>query len=207
VPPARRRTEVNVVGILRGSDPALRDEVVLIAAHYDHLGVRSPGVNGDSIYNGADDDASGVTAVLEIARQLAQGPSPKRTVIFAAMTGEEVGLIGTNWYLNLPVMPLEQTVANLAIEMILRPDSLVFGAGHARLTGFERSTMVEMFQAAGLMVFPDARPEQSFFTRSETSGSPGAGSSRTRCRRSTCTPTTTVREMNGSTPISITCSA
>jgi Zn-dependent M28 family amino/carboxypeptidase len=170
VPPARRRTEANVVGMVRGTDPALRDEVVLIAAHYDHLGIRSPGVNADSIYNGADDDASGVTAMLEAARQLVEGSPPKRTVIFAAMTGEEVGLLGTNWYLNHPTLPLDRTVANLAIEMVLRPDSLAFGAGNAWLTGFERSTMGEMFQSAGLMVFPDARPEQSFFTRSDNIG-------------------------------------
>ena len=76
---------MNVVGILRGSDPVLRDSVVLVDAHYDHLGI-GPAVNGDSIYNGADDDASGVVAVLEIAKALAAGPAPKRTVIFAATT-------------------------------------------------------------------------------------------------------------------------
>jgi hypothetical protein len=170
VPAGRRRTELNVLGVIRGSDPVLSREVVLIDAHYDHLGVRGPGVGGDSVFNGADDDASGVTAVLEIARQLKAGPPPRRTVVFAAMVGEEVGLIGTNWFIAHPPFPLEQFVANMEIEMIARPDSLAFGAGKAWLTGFERSTMGEILQAAGLPVFPDVRPEQSFFTRSDNIG-------------------------------------
>ena len=93
--------------MIRGSDPALKNEYVLVDGHYDHLGIGRP-VNGDSIYNGADDDASGVTAVLEIARQMMKGPKPKRTVVFAAMMGEEVGLLGTNWYIAHPAIPLEQ---------------------------------------------------------------------------------------------------
>jgi len=88
LPAAQRPPSVNVVGVLQGSDPAVRDSAVLIDAHYDHLGI-GRAVNGDSIYNGADDDASGVVAVLEIARALAAGPKPRRTVIFAATTGEE----------------------------------------------------------------------------------------------------------------------
>src|SRR5471032_2373186 len=89
---------VNVLGVIRGSDPVLKNEYVLVDAHYDHLGI-GRAVNGDSIYNGADDDASGVTAVLEIARQIISGPKPKRTVVFATMMGEEVGLIGNDWYI------------------------------------------------------------------------------------------------------------
>jgi hypothetical protein len=166
VPAARRRNAVNVIGILRGSDPVLRDSVILVDAHYDHLGI-GPAVNGDSIYNGADDDASGVVAVLEIAKALAAGPAPKRTVIFAATTGEEVGLLGTRWYLEHPVAPLSHMTANLEIEMIGRPDSLAGGAGRAWLTGFERSTMGSMFAAAGLPIGPDRRLDQQFFTRSD----------------------------------------
>jgi len=124
-------------------------------------------VNGDSVYNGADDDASGVVAVLEIAKALAAGPAPKRTVIFAATTGEEVGLLGTRWYLEHPVAPLKQMTANLEIEMIGRPDSLAGGAGRAWLTGFERSTMGSMFAAAGLPIGPDKRPDEQFFMRSD----------------------------------------
>jgi hypothetical protein len=161
-----RAPAVNVVGIIPGSDPALRDQVVLIDAHYDHLGIHSSG-GPDSIYNGADDDASGVVAVLEIARALAAGPAPKRTVVFAATTGEEVGLLGTRWYIEHPVRPLDAMVANLEIEMIGRPDSLAGGAGRGWLTGFERSTMGEMFAKAGLPIVADRRLDQQFFMRSD----------------------------------------
>ncbi len=166
VPVARRRIGHNVVGVLPGSDPALRDEFILVDAHLDHLGIGRP-VDGDSIYNGADDDASGVVAVLGIARALAAGSRPRRTVIFAAMTGEEMGLLGTRWYIGHPVRPLDQTVANLEIEMIGRPDSLAGGAGRAWLTGYDRSTMGDVLAAAGLPIVPDPRPDQHFFERSD----------------------------------------
>jgi hypothetical protein len=238
-PVERRLIAYNVVGVLRGSDPVLKDSVVLVDAHYDHLGLRrdggidvdsmrawvaaatpiqaerdawikASGVNmragrrggavpdsirtklqefstrlsnvrvnmdsirrvhptarRDSIYNGADDDAAGTTAVIEIAKQLARGARPKRTIVFAATTGEEVGLIGTNWYIKHPVMPLASMEANLEIEMIGRPDSLAGGPGRAWLTGFERSTMGDMFAKAGLAVVPDKRQEQQFFQRSD----------------------------------------
>src|SRR5205085_5303886 len=92
-PESRRRLGVNVVGILRGSDKRLRDTAVLIDAHYDHLPMRATPVNGDSICNGADDDASGTVAVMQIAKALARAtPRPKRTIVFAATTGEEMGL-------------------------------------------------------------------------------------------------------------------
>ncbi|MEP6992115.1 MAG: M20/M25/M40 family metallo-hydrolase [bacterium] len=174
VPVERRRSAVNVVGILRGSDLVLRDSAILVDAHYDHLGIGTP-VHGDSIFNGADDDASGTVAVLEIARALAAGPRPKRTVIFAATTGEEVGLLGTRWYVAHPVVPLSRTTANLEIEMIGRPDSLAGGAGKAWLTGFERSSMGRMFADAGLPIVRDARPEQGFFARSDNIAFANAG--------------------------------
>ena len=161
-----RANAVNVVGIIPGADPALRDQVVLIDAHYDHLGMRG-GEGADSIFNGADDDASGVVAVMEIARALARGPAPKRTVVIAATTGEEVGLLGTRWYIQHPVRPLAATVANLEIEMIGRPDSLAGGAGRGWLTGFERSTMADLFTQAGLPIVADARPSEQFFMRSD----------------------------------------
>lgn len=166
VPADRRRSSSNVIGLIRGSDPALRDQVVLIDAHYDHLGIGPP-VAGDSIYNGADDDASGIVAVLEIARALAAGPPPKRTIIFMATTGEEEGLLGTTWYIAHPSIPFSQMVANMEIEMIGRPDPLVGGAGKAWLTGYERSTMGDMLRQANLPVVPDPRPEQQFFVRSD----------------------------------------
>lgn len=161
-----RPAAVNVVGIIPGADPVLRGQVVLIDAHYDHLGIFR-GQAGDSIYNGADDDASGVVAVMEIARALAAGPAPKRTVVVAATTGEEVGLLGTRWYIAHPVRPLDAMVANLEIEMIGRPDSLAGGRGRGWLTGFERSTMGEFLARAGLPIVADPRPDQQFFMRSD----------------------------------------
>ena len=166
VPAERRANAVNVVGVIPGADPAFRDQVVLIDAHYDHLGIQR-GQRGDSIYNGADDDASGVVAVLEIARALAAGPAPRRTVVVAATTGEEVGLLGTRWYIQHPVRPLDAMVANLEIEMIGRPDSLAGGPGRGWLTGFERSTMGESFARAGLPIVADRRLDQQFFMRSD----------------------------------------
>ena len=163
--PTRRGLAVNVVGLVRGSDPVRRDSAVVVAAHYDHLGIGRP-VAGDSIYNGADDDASGVVTVLQVARALARS-RPERTLIFLLTTGEEVGLLGTRRYLQAPVVPLERTVAELEVEMIGRPDSLAGGAGRAWLTGYERSTMGDMLKAAGSPIVPDPRPDQHFFQRSD----------------------------------------
>ncbi|MBI4888623.1 MAG: M20/M25/M40 family metallo-hydrolase [Acidobacteria bacterium] len=165
-PTERRRTAVNVIGLLEGSDPQLKGEYVLITAHFDHVGI-GPAVNGDSIYNGADDDASGVATALEIARQLAERPAPKRSVLFALWTGEEMGMLGTRWFIENPVVPFGQIVANMEIEMIGRPDSLAGGAGKAWLTGFERSNMGEQLAAAGIPIVADKRPEQNFFERSD----------------------------------------
>ncbi len=159
-------TDANVVGLLPGADSALRHEAVVVGAHYDHLGIGSP-VAGDSIYNGADDDGSGVIATLAIARALASGPPPKRTVVFLLTTGEEMGLLGTRWYVAHPVVPLERTVADLQIEMIGRPDPLVGGAGLAWFTGYERSTVGDVIKREGLPIAPDPRPVQRFFERSD----------------------------------------
>jgi len=166
VPAERRGLGLNVIGILSGSDPALRDDIVLIGAHYDHVGIGAP-VNGDSIFNGADDDASGVVTMLEIARAMSRGPAPRRTVIFMASTGEEAGLLGTSWYIRNPVRPVSRMVANMDIEMVGRPDSLAGGPGRAWLTGYERSTMGDMLKAANIPIVPDPRPDQRFFERSD----------------------------------------
>jgi Zn-dependent M28 family amino/carboxypeptidase len=166
MPTAAGRTALNVLGVIRGADPTLRDEVVIVGAHYDHLGTGRV-IDGDSIYNGADDDASGVVATLGIAAALRAGPPPKRTVLFAAFTGEEMGLLGTRWYIARPAYPIEQTVANLQIEMIGRPDSLAGGVGRGWLTGYERSTMGDILKASGSPIVPDPRPSQNFFMRSD----------------------------------------
>ena len=166
IPPERRLTSVNVVGVIRGADPQLASEVVVVGAHFDHIGIR-PAVDGDSIANGADDDASGTVAVMEAARILAAGPRPKRTIVFAAFTGEEGGGFGSRWYMEQPPFPLDKHVAQIQVEMIGRPDSLAGGPGRAWLTGFERSTMGSTLAAAGLPVVADPRPAQSFYTRSD----------------------------------------
>jgi hypothetical protein len=170
--PAERllRSEANVVGIIPGSDPEVAHEAVVIGAHYDHVGVGEPVTDGeeaDSIYNGADDDGSGTVAILEIARALAEGPPPRRTVIVLLSTAEEQGLLGTRWYIEQPVVPLDQTVADLQIEMIGRPDSLAGGFGRGWLTGYERTTMGDQLAGAGSPIVPDPRPEMNFFFRSD----------------------------------------
>jgi hypothetical protein len=166
VPVVRRRADVNVLGIIRGSDPTLAHEHILVGAHFDHLGIGRT-INGDSVYNGADDDASGVAAVLEIARLLSAGPRPARTIVLAITTGEEDGLLGINWYIAHPPIPVEQMVAGLMIELIARPDSLAGGAGKTWLTGFERSTVGDSLAAKGIAVVADPRPSQNFFYRAD----------------------------------------
>ena len=165
-PEADRIYDANVVGMIAGSDPELRDEAIVVGAHFDHIGIIDA-VDGDSIANGADDDASGVVAVLEIARALHAGPAPKRTVIFVAFAGEEGGGTGSRTYLADPVVPLEQTAAQFQIEMIGRPDSLAGGFGKTWLTGYERSTMGAMLADAGIAIVQDPRPDQRFFMRSD----------------------------------------
>lgn len=166
LPAANRMRGSNVVGVLPGSDPALKDEVVLVTAHYDHIGI-GRAVDGDSINNGADDDASGVIAVIEMAKALRSGPKPKRTIVFMAITGEEMGGLGTRWYIAHPVRPLEKTVVDLNIEMIAHVDSLAGGFGKAWLTGYERSTMGDLLADNGIPLVPDPRPTQNFFERSD----------------------------------------
>lgn len=105
--------------------------------------------------------------MIESARIIAGGPRPKRTIVFAGFTGEEVGLFGVNWYADHPNVPLDRIVADVQVEMIGRPDSTAGGPGHAWLTGFERSTMGSTLVAAGLPVQPDRRTEFRFFERSD----------------------------------------
>jgi Zn-dependent M28 family amino/carboxypeptidase len=104
--------------------------------------------------------------VLEVARALRARPA-RRTVILFLATGEEVGMLGTRWYLQHPVVPIDQTVAGLFVEMIGRPDSLAGGPGRGWLTGFERSTVGAALAAAGVPLVPDPRPAQNFFERSD----------------------------------------
>lgn len=162
----RHETAFNVVALLKGSDPKLAGEVVVVDAHYDHLGIGAP-VAGDSIYNGADDDASGTVSVLAVAKALASGPHPKRSILFVLTTGEEEGLLGTSWLLAHFPLSLDSVVANLETEMIGRPDSLAGGPGKAWLTGYDRSTMGAMLARAHIAIVGDPRPSQHFFERSD----------------------------------------
>ena len=116
---ADRSPTQNVVGFWEGSDPELKDELIVIGAHYDHVGVRN-----DSIYNGADDNASGTAGVMEIAEAFTQCKTqPKRSILFIAFSGEEKGLFGARHYTEDPIFPIENTIAMLNMDMISRNDS------------------------------------------------------------------------------------
>jgi len=123
----------NVAGILDGSDPTLKNETIVIGAHYDHLGRGGEGSlaprEGD-IHYGADDNASGVAGLLELARIFrSQDSRPRRTIVFIAFSGEEEGLLGSNYYVNHPIVPLANTVAMINMDMIgrLRSNKLIVG--------------------------------------------------------------------------------
>jgi aminopeptidase YwaD len=159
----------NAVGRIRGSDPASSSEVILLSAHLDHVGnraARDGAATTDLIYNGADDDASGSVAVLELAQALARGPRPKRTIVFAFFGSEEAGGYGSRFFTDRPVVPLSQIVANLQFEMIGRPDAAV-PAETLWLTGYERSTLGPALAKQRARLVQDPHPEQNFFTRSD----------------------------------------
>lgn len=163
--PEQTQQTWNAIGILRGSDPQLAQEVVLLSAHLDHLGIGAP-VEGDEIYNGADDDASGTTAVLEMARVLGSGEKPKRTVVFALFGSEEKGGVGSNWFLEHPPVPLASIVVNLEFEMIGRADPAV-KPDELWLTGWDRSNLGPALAQHGAKLVGDPHPEQNFFQRSD----------------------------------------
>lgn len=159
------RTETwNAIAILRGSDSG--NEVVLLTAHLDHLGVGAPNVDGDTIYNGADDDASGSSAVLALAQSLAAGPRPRRTIVFALFGSEELGGFGNAGFLAHPPVPLTSIVVNLEFEMIGRPDPAIPNDS-LWLTGFERSNLGPELVKHGAHLLPDPHPQQNFFQRSD----------------------------------------
>ncbi|MDT7603454.1 MAG: hypothetical protein QOF61_1451 [Acidobacteriota bacterium] len=168
----QRSYTYNAVGVLRGSDPKLASEVVLLTAHMDHLGVagvegnQCRAANGDTICNGADDDASGVVAVLELARVLGAGRRPKRTVYFVTFGSEERGGFGAQYFLAHPPVPINQMIANLEFEMIGRPDPKV-EQGTLWLTGYERSNLGAELAKQGARLVADPHPEQNFFQRSD----------------------------------------
>jgi len=158
----------NVVAILRGSDPELRETAVLLTAHYDHVGVGAPD-EPDHIFNGANDDASGTASVLEIASALAaMEDRPRRSVVFMAYFGEEKGLLGSKYYARRPVFPLERTVANVNLEQVGRTDS---SEGpqlkNASVTGMDYSEVGSLLReagaATGIEVFQHASNSDPYF--------------------------------------------
>jgi len=155
------RTTINVIGILRGREP----DAILLTAHYDHLGVGAPR-EGDAIFNGADDDASGTTAVLELARTLSAGPKPKRTIAFVLFGSEELGALGASYFREHPSLPLERIVANLEFEMIGTQDPKL-DPGAMLLTGWERSNFGPTLRDHGAKIAPDPRPQENLFRRSD----------------------------------------
>ena len=154
----------NAVGRLKGRDAVLAESAVLLTAHLDHLGGNGPGA--DPIFNGADDDASGSAAELELAEALAKGKRPKRTIIFAWFGSEEAGGYGARYFVERPPLPLERIAANLEFEMIGRADKAV--AAHTLwLTGYERTNLGPELARRGARIVADPHPEQNFFERSD----------------------------------------
>jgi Zn-dependent M28 family amino/carboxypeptidase len=168
----------NVVAVFEGSDPALRDTYIVFSAHMDHLGHGSPDASGDSIYNGADDDASGTAAVLEIAEAFASMPRPPaRSILFLLVSGEELGLLGSRAFLASNAIPASRIVANINIDMIGRnsPDTLVaIGKPYSTL-GTRVDEIASAHPSLGLVVVDDLWPDERFFFRSDHFTFAGAG--------------------------------
>lgn len=166
---SKQLSAANVVGIIEGADPELKDEFVLLSAHYDHVGIGKQGgapyTPQDSIFNGARDNGMGTVALLAAARELAARPA-QRSIIVLACTGEEMGMLGSAWYVDHPLIPLEKTVFNFNND----------GAGynsveHVNVIGWGRTnTNAEIEKAAekiGLKVLDDPAPEQNLYERSD----------------------------------------
>lgn len=161
-----RTIDNNVAGLLEGSDPDLKSEIVVFTAHYDHVGIGAV-VKGDSVYNGAADNASGVAGLIELAEAFATLPQPpKRSLLFLALTAEEKGLLGSKYYVNHPIFPLSETVADFNLDMV--------GIGDTTgivVYGLERSSLGKDIKKAashvGLKILPDELPEERIFYRSD----------------------------------------
>ena len=157
----------NIAGILQGSDPRLKDEYVVFTAHVDHVGI-GEAKNGDTIYNGAVDNASGTAALLEIARGFAESNvRPKRSLLFVAVAGEEAGLLGSDYYAQHPTVPASHMVANVNMDGVSLfydfKDIVALGAEHSTL----RRQVEDVAHHMGLEVSPDPMPEENFFIRSD----------------------------------------
>jgi Zn-dependent M28 family amino/carboxypeptidase len=163
----RRVPSANVVARLEGSDPAVRDEYVLYSTHWDHFGI-GPKIDGDDIYRGAVDNASGTAGLLEIARVLAQSdPRPRRSILFLFVTAEEQGLLGSTYYAQHPLHPLAKTLADLNLDGLN-----VYGrTKDLTIVGLGLSTLDDLFARAaaaqGRVVRPDPMPEKGSYFRSD----------------------------------------
>lgn len=160
-------TSPNVVGMVEGSDPVLKNEYVVFSAHHDHLGVRQS-VEKDRINNGAMDNATGTATLLETARMFAALPvKPKRSVLFVAVTAEEKGLLGSDYFAKYPTVPAQAMVANVNLDMPLLTfdfsDVIAFGAEHSSMQGYVADAIEEL----GITLTPDPWPHMNLFTRSD----------------------------------------
>ena len=156
----------NVIGVIPGSDPKLKNEVVVLSAHLDHIGVGTG--TGDQINNGALDNALGIASLIEEAKRfIASGTPPKRTILFLAVTGEEKGLVGSGWFVDHPTVPLDRIVADVNLDMPILTyrfeDMIVYGADRTTLGPIVRRAV----ESAGVSMSPDPMPEQGIFVRSD----------------------------------------
>ena len=161
-----RLQAVNVVGVVRGSDAVKRDEYIAYSAHFDHLGIGPP-VRGDSIYNGALDNASGVAVILGVAHSAAHGPKPARSQLFTFVDAEESGLLGSEYFAARPTVPIEKIVANLNVD----GGNLLGRVRTLRVLGDTKSSLgpmlAELLRADSLTLAPDISPEAGYFYRSD----------------------------------------
>jgi Zn-dependent M28 family amino/carboxypeptidase len=159
----------NVVGLLRGSDPTLRNSYIIVSAHYDHVGLAKSG--DDLIFNGANDDASGTASVIELAKAMAAA-KPKRSILFMTFFGEERGLLGSKYYGQHPLVPLSSTIAQINLEQMGRTDASngpqIKGAN---LTGFDMSNLPEILaraaEAQGVRIWKDEASSDRYFGLSD----------------------------------------
>ena len=165
--PVRKKTirSKNVIGRVQGS--TYPNETILYGAHWDHLGVGTPDARGDSIYNGAVDNATGTAAVIELGRMFAAGPRPQRSVVFAFWTAEEKGLLGSEYYADNPVYPLETTVAGVNVDALSPTgparDALIVGYGQSELEDRVKAILA----GSSRTITPDPSPEAGYFFRSD----------------------------------------
>jgi Zn-dependent M28 family amino/carboxypeptidase len=157
----------NVIARITGSDPQLRNEYVIYTAHWDHFGTSTP-VDGDAIYNGARDNASGTAMLVEFARAFkAVQPPAKRTILFLAVTAEEQGLLGSEYYAKFPLYPLQKTLANINVDALnvwgRTKDLTIIGLGNTDLDAYTRDAAGDQ----GRVLKPDSEPEKGFYYRSD----------------------------------------